>query len=216
MSEDSPIEKAEQEVTDTVHKLVSQNKNALNKAINDAFCVQEKQDNNSNIATESNCRWFWKALFVVMILGMFLMAVYMAHVNYRDTQWPSDTRTLQIFLAFVVALVSYLSNAARETVRTLSSCDETDRIRHKKNIFFMSIAEIQLVIISIITVIRLLVGPAFFSKNFIFLKKDIFDTITVNSFLASYLVVTLLWIVFINVRIWCITSPWDVYKPPSK
>jgi len=113
MSEDRPIEKAEKEVTDTVHKLVSKNKNALNKAINDAFCVQEKQDNNANIATESSGRLRWIALFIVMILGMFSIAAYMAHVNYRDTQWPSDTRTLQIFLAFVVALVSYLSNIVK-------------------------------------------------------------------------------------------------------
>ena len=117
--------------------------------------------------------------------------------------------------SFVVALASYLASVARETVKALSLSDRDGRIRYKTNIFMMAIAEIQLVIISVLAMCKIAFLPGFIFRNFPVLDRLFWDCITLNSFLVSYLLVTMFWLALIHFRVWLITSPWDVYKPPS-
>jgi hypothetical protein len=205
------LNKAKKEISKIVCDLNKANNQELNNELFKGFC----DHNSQNPPLDKSLRWVWGVLFIIILIVIFGASCYVAAKVGVNGKKLEEGNSTQIFLAFVVALASYLASVARETVKALSLSNK-DRIRYKTNIFMMAIAEIQLVIISVLTMCKIAFLPGFILRNFPALSRLLCESITLNSFLVSYLLVTMFWLALIHFRVWWITAPWDVYKPSSK
>lgn len=188
MSEDAIKDDKKKKVIDAITQTVNPSKNDLLKIINEVYLEDQKNH----------------LLSLLLIFALiFTFSLFLADFLQKNFSLDSfdDLKTYLAFLAFVVALASYLASVSREIVKALPSTGD-NRKRLKKNLFYIVSAEIPLVFLGILCVIR------FNIAYFIFEKLNL-DIVNYDIFLVSFLLVTLLWMTVLHFRIW---KNEEVYK----
>lgn len=210
MTTESKLEEATQEVAEVFNKFAEAQKQELLEAVGKALQIQVKTKTENN--TQENKRTISYYLFLVAliscVIGMIAAAMYLALV-YEANNEKLEVLTFDTalkFMAFVVALASYLASVARETVKKLDTDDTEKRIKNKKHIFYMLIAEASLIFLSLFATFRFFTGPRLLTIPII--NK----CITFDSFLMSFLTVILICMAILHMRIWCLKEPWWIYK----
>jgi hypothetical protein len=188
MSEDAVNEDKKKKVIEKITNIKSPTKNDLLKIIDEVYQEDEKSH--------------FLRLFLIFVL-MFAFSLLLADFLQKNFSLDSfdDLKTYLAFLAFVVALASYLASVSREIVKVVPKTGD-NRKRLKKNLFYIVSAEIPLVFLGILCVIR------FNIAYFIFGKLNV-DIVNYDIFLVSFLLVILLWMTVLHFRVW---KNEEVYK----
>jgi hypothetical protein len=189
MSEDAVNEDKKIKVIEKITKTKSPTKKDLLKIIDEVY--QEDQKNH-----------FLRLLLIFALMFTFsLLLTDFLQKNFSLDSF-NDLKTYLAFLAFVVALASYLASVSREIVKALTNKTGDDRKKLKENLFYIVSAEIPLVFLGILCVIR------FNIAYFIFGKLNV-DIVNYDIFLVSFLLIILLWMTVLHFRIW---KNEEVYK----
>lgn len=141
---------------------------------------------------------FWLIIITMIVIAIVVSSCVPEEISLIHASKP-DLKIFLFFLAFIVSLSSYLASVVREAAKKTSdnqTCPK-DMIRHKKNIFWMVSAEVPLIILAVLSVIRLFI-------------KSTELAINIDHFLLSFLSVILIWMACLHFRIWCIYKPWDI------
>lgn len=189
MSEDTVKEDKKKKVVDAINQTVNPSKKDLIKIIDEVYQEDEKNH--------------FLRLFLIFVL-MFAFSLLLADFLQKNFSLDSfdDLKTYLAFLAFVVALASYLASVSREIVKVLVGKTGDNRKRLKENLFYIVSAEIPVVFLGILCVFR------FNIAYFIFEKLNV-DIVNYDIFLISFLLVILLWMTVLHFRIW---KNEEVYK----
>src|SRR5210317_738808 len=119
MDEESPLGNAKSKIEEAIKELEASNKQALMQAVEDVFAGDKK--NKADTGQERKKKYWWPFLVVIIgIPGLALALSVFVPPSVLETQGLM-VRTLLMFLAFVVALETYLASVAREAVKTLST-----------------------------------------------------------------------------------------------
>lgn len=204
MNEASPLDNAKNKIEEAIKELEASNKQALLQAVEDVFTGENKDKEGAG--QERVKRYWWPfAVVTIGIPGLALALSVFVPPSVLETQGLM-VRTLLMFLAFVVALATYLASVAREAVKTLSTGKAKNPVLLKKNIFWMATAEVPLVVIGVLLILRLFTGP--FTVNMLLVEK----AFSFDAFLMSFLALILVWLAVLHLRIWMITKPWQIYE----
>jgi len=145
----------------------------------------------------------WKLIAGVSVI--FVVAAAFATLIPPTVVVPQmqDLRILLTFLAFVVALASYLASVARESIKRLGSGEANKPQQLREGLFYLATAEVPLVLAGVLGIVRLFTGPRGVAIPYTpwYLSFD--------AFLLCLLAVILLWMARLHLRIWRITKPWE-------
>lgn len=183
---------AKEKVLNALKDLDRANKESIKQAFDEYYGAQviPSTDEENN----SDCKIWWP--FFGIFFGMIVVVLVLANYATSNTCFFTDEKTLLIFLAFVVTLSAYLASVIRDIQKRLSEGNVRDPKQLKKNMRYIAPAEISLVIISLMTVLRLLNGP-------------FLGGIKIDPLLLSYLAVTVVYMAGLHARIWLsLTKPW--------
>jgi hypothetical protein len=189
MSEDAVNEGKKIKVIEKITKTQNPTKNDLLKIIDEVYQEDEKNH--------------FLRLFLIFVL-MFAFSLLLAGFLQKNFSLDSfdDLKTYLAFLAFVVALASYLASVSREIVKALVGKTGENRKRLKENIFYIVSAEIPLVFLGVLCIFR-------FNITYFIFEKLSLDIVNYDIFLVSFLLVILLWMTVLHFRIW---KNEEVYK----
>ncbi len=211
MTTESNLEKATKKVVEVFNGFAKNQKQeflkAVQKALQDDKAFQDNKENKIEKSLADKLKLIidklWLLIFVMTFSALIFSVLIYANDEYRELK-PSDLFQL---IGFVFALSSYLASVARDTAKTLSNItDITDRVKYKTHIFYMATAEIPLVILGVLAIIRLIVGPI------TRVVPCINRCVSFDAFLLSLLAVILIRMAYLHARIWWEVEPWDVYK----
>lgn len=194
MTTKSDIEKATKEVLEVFNRFAEPQKQELLKAVQKA--LQDKKES-----------WAGKLgliIFVMIVLAL-IFSVFI-YANNGDNYRELSVDNLFQLIAFVFALSSYLASVARETAKTLSVAKNDKYIKTKENIFYMLSAEMPLILLGVLAIIRLIIGPY---ARFI---PCINQCVSLDAFLLSLLAAILLWMAYLHTRIWRSQPAWQYDK----
>ncbi|MGZ8271063.1 MAG: hypothetical protein ACXW1T_07630 [Methylophilus sp.] len=189
MSEDAVKEDKKKKVIEKITQSVNPTKNDLLKIIDEVY--QEDQKNH----------FLRLILIFVLMLTVSLLLADFLQKNFSLDSFD-DLKTYLAFLAFVVALASYLASVSREIVKVLPSKSGDNRKKLKENLFYIVSAEIPLVFLGVLCVFR-------FNITYYIFEKLNLDIVNYDIFLISFLLVILLWMTTLHFRIW---KNEEVYK----
>ena len=207
MTEDASLTMTKNAVTEAVKTLNEFNKKAVHDAVDTASSASSQVETPPGKKPAKSFDWRFLLVIVVMIGLTLAFAV----------RFPEDEQSLKIgefralltFLGFVVALASYLASVSREIVKKLSESDEERPIR-KRSIAWMTTAEIQLVLLGLLIILRIAIGAHTWMIPYCG-KPVSFDRITV-----SYLGVILIMLACLHCRVWYITKAFMLPPKPGK
>lgn len=202
------LDAAKEEIIAAIEKFEQDNRDELLNAVKAAFSSKKSAGDGGpkNPGIRNALRLL---VFVVVIVTLFSAAVELAALAPAFVEVPqgSELRLLLMFLAFVVALASYLASVARETVKRVRALSADEAIRRRKDLYWMATAEVPLVILGVLAIGRLLTEWRTVTLPYIDLS------VSVDAFLVSCLAVILLWMALLHGRVWfLITRPWKVYR----
>ena len=210
MSAKSQLETTKQIVA-IINSALDVEKNEILKVVSEALKGNVKSKAKINI-DKIKVSWAGKLgliVFLMILLALiFSVPIYANNVGgYRELK-ASDLFQL---IVFVFALSSYLASVARDTAKTLGiTTDIADCIKYKKHIFYMLTAEMPLILLGMLAILRLVLG------SITWLVPCINRCLSFDTFLLSFLGVILLGMICLHARIWWMYEPWNVYKEPSK
>lgn len=219
----APLEAAKKKILGTIADFEKARRDELLEAVNTALSYQKPESGPEGRRQEPKNRLaalktkilaairrclFGRIGFVLIILVQVGAAAYFAayHRPSSAAAEMPDLKVLLAYLAFVVALSSYLASVARETVKRLSAGGAEDPERLREHLFLMATAEIPLVAAGVAAVLRLFVGPRTAAIPYTT------RCLSFDAFLVSLLAVVLLWLAILHLRVWCITKPWKVER----
>ena len=132
----------------------------------------------------------------------------------KDTIKALEVKDLLTLLAFATALAAYLANVAREIVKAIkaSSADQQlpgnkDWETHKRNIYWMGIAEACLVLFGLLTATRLL-SYVFVLQSLHKLKQAV-GLFSSDAFLLTFLSLILMSLGIRHLVVWLEEKPWE-------
>lgn len=191
------IEKAIKEVLEVFNRFAEPQKQELLTAVQKTL-----QDEKESWAGKLGLIVF----LMILIALIFSVPIYANNVGYYRELSADNLFQL---IAFVFALSSYLASVARETAKTLSDAKKHDYekyIKIKKNIFCMLSAEMPLILLGVLAILRLIIGPY---AQFI---PCINQCVSLDAFLLSFLATILLRMVYLHTRIWWSQPAWRYDK----
>ena len=159
-----------------------------------------------------NCWQIFNQKFSVLIFILLVLVIAFVALIISSEHPPAlsllrlepdrELGYLMTFLAFVVALASYLASVSREIVKALSGGKtKVEKYKLKSNMRNLVVAEMTLVIIGLGTVYRLIFGTHVFT----FYKNPF----SLDTFLLSYLACVLVYMAMLHALIWWATHPWS-------
>jgi len=197
-NESKNIENAKNRIIEIIKALNDENTKKLLKAVEEALIDEKKVTNSTNQCIPGK-KQFWFIFSAIIILGMIL-SVFKPFINAGDRL---EFEMLFGFLVFVVALASYVASVARQIIERLRTDKLKEKITPRKSLYYLVIAEMHLVIVGILAIIRLIYSPSP-------LKLSPYICFTFNSFLISYFAVILIYMVYLHGRAWYYTTPWNI------
>jgi hypothetical protein len=199
----TPEEEAKQKILEAVRELEdAKRKVLLEDVAKDLNLPQQAGVATAELPAEKiHMRYLFSiGLLLLAALGMA------AFIGETDLLGESgDTKTLLMLLGFVVALASYLASVARETVKkmaTLEKRNTDDRLKLKRNIAWTTAAEIQLVLLGLLTIVRVAAGAEPFMPVFFFSGP-----VLLGNFLVAYLCLILIFLSGLHMRVWVSEAP---------
>ena len=202
------------EVKDKVVELIkvydATNRDALIEVIKKDLSADKLTDEHKTFVLK---RYETKAFFFFLILLLLPFLSLVLSIYFVDTFPSIDTDEKFKFylplLGFIVALASYLATVARESIKKSHTSTGEVRKNARANTFMVVTAEASLIMISLIVLIRLLVG------NYEHTFSGLNWSFSFDALIISHLMVTLAWMACLHGRIWWIHKPWDINKQKS-
>lgn len=196
-------DEAKKKILEAVRELEDASRKALFEAVvKDLGLPQQAGDSKTEPPAETTHKRY------VFSIGLLLLAACGMAALMGETELlgeSGDTKTLLMLLGFVVALASYLASVARETVKkmaTLEKRNTDERLKLKRNIAWTTTAEIQLVLLGLLTIVRVAAGPEPFMPAFFFNGP-----VLLGNFLVAYLCLILIFLSGLHMRVWVNEAP---------
>jgi hypothetical protein len=188
-----------------VADLNSHHQAQFSTAIQQAFAARDEPP-----ADSAPCsRWRGGYVFLGVMTALLSVTVLLTWSSPMSmaAQLHGELRNTLIFLAFIVALASYLASVMRETVKRLgeSSLSRQRRCRLGANLYWMATAEVPLVVIGLLTLVGLYVRGLEWSGNG-WITDD--RLLVFDQFLLTALGVLLLYMLGLHMRVWFLNRPW--------
>lgn len=157
--------------------------------------------------------WLWIALCFLAAVAA-TVGVSSSDVFAGFTALQLDSRSIILFLGFVVALASYIANVGRELVKDLRAGTPAEPAKTKESVFRLAQVEVSLVLLGLLTMIYAAVS----ATNPVWCRSIGSQTISFapGVFLISYLFLILLWLARLHLRVWNMVNPWTLYVPKPK
>ncbi len=196
------FEEAKQKIVEIIKKVRDKNTKALIKSI-DKVSLPDEQEKSK----KDNLKIPHPILFLFIILGIILIALFLSLILPTKTidSKNIDLKVLLTYLAFVIALASYVASVVRHILEKLPpKTKKDDRIKQKTHLFYLVSAEILLVIAGVLAIVRLFLGSCIHKTsseciNFSF-----------DAFLLTFLATILFYMAILHGRIWFIVKPWNI------
>jgi hypothetical protein len=168
----------------------------------------------SKIAEQKKCR---KCFFRLVAASFYFLALIVAwYFGKRSVVHDTyDTKAFLTMLPFVVALAAYLANVAREIIKKLGTKDSNgknantpaDILKMRCNIAWMTTAEIQLVVLGLLILVRIIAGPDPFIPT-----PFIHEPILIENIIWIYLSLILVLLSVLHLRVWKNERPLDIHR----
>lgn len=186
-----------------VNRVKAANQDTLTKAIEGAFGAATGAPKTGGARPIAPIHWwFWFCVFLIPVSAVFLLWLFPSLSELLEPKQnespPFDLKIQLAFMAFVLAMASYLASVTREIVKKLE--DEPNDKESRVNIAWIVIAEINLIALGLETFVRIVRGPRPVS-----IGSWIFP---LESLLVWHLITTVAWLMINHGRIWWNKTPW--------
>ncbi|HKI89007.1 MAG TPA: hypothetical protein VKA38_08275 [Draconibacterium sp.] len=202
------FEEAKQKILEIIKEVSDKNTNTLIKSIEKvALSEQQEKSNKDNLKLPQ------PIIFLFIILGIILIALFLSLILPPKTidSKNIDLRVVLTYLAFVIALASYVASVVRHILEKLPPKTKIkDRIKQKTHLFYLVSAEILLVIAGVLAIVRIFTGSCIHEISGTCINFS-FD-----AFLITFLATILFYMAILHGRIWFIVKPWDIKDNDEK
>lgn len=157
--------------------------------------------------------WLWIALCLLAAVAA-TVGVSSSEIFAGFTSLQLESRSIILFLGFVVALASYIANVGRDLVKDLRAGTPAEPAKTKESVFRLAQVEVSLVLLGLLTMLY----AAVFDTNAVWGWSIGSQTILFapGLFLIAYLFLILLWLARLHLRVWNMVEPWTLYTPSSR
>jgi hypothetical protein len=212
VGKESSLETAKKAVTDAIRYLALDPREEYKRAILVTVEAAFSQGNDADPAASNNKKtkiswYFWGGIISMVVLS-FIGTIYVTDPRIIEIGSVKDGvpkvfgfKTLLMLLGFIVALSSYLASVIREIVKTSPKTIER-YIKNKKRITLISFAEMQVVVVGLLGIIRIFTGHHSWSVPL--LQK----TFSFDGFIVTYLALILTYLSYLHYRSWRENKPW--------